>query len=127
MKYDQRLLKILFVEDEDALRQPVAKMLRNAGFQVLEAASGCDATDLLHANGDQIDAVLLDVTIPGRSSQEVVAEAARVRPDLKVILTSAYSEETAVAGMRAALIRRFIRKPFRISDLVETLRQVLSS
>jgi len=127
LKYDQRLLKILFVEDEDALRQPVAKMLRNAGFQVLEAASGCDATDLLHANGDQIDAVLLDVTIPGRSSQEVVAEAARVRPDLKVILTSAYSEETAVAGMRAALIRRFIRKPFRISDLVETLRQVLSS
>ena len=118
---------VLVVEDEDSLRQPVAKMLRKKGFEVLEAADGAAAIDLLHANEGKIDLILLDMTIPGASSQEVVAEAAQARPDSKVILTSAYSEEIAMATMNAPPVRSFIRKPFQFGDLVQTLRNVLSS
>jgi DNA-binding response OmpR family regulator len=117
---------VLIVEDEDPLRKAVAKMLRKKGFEVLEAADGSTAIDLLHANSDRIDAVLLDISLPGRSSQEVVAEASQVRPDLKVILTSAYSEEMVRATISSPLIRRFIRKPFKLDDLLRAFRHVLS-
>jgi two-component system, cell cycle sensor histidine kinase and response regulator CckA len=118
---------VLVVEDEDPLRQAVAQMLRKRGFEVLEAANGSTAIDLLRANSDKIDAILLDMTIPGRSSQEVVAEASQVRPDSKVILTSAYSEEMVMATMSSPLIHGFIRKPFKFEDLLQTFQNVLSS
>jgi two-component system cell cycle sensor histidine kinase/response regulator CckA len=118
---------ILLVEDEDPLRKAVAKMLRKKGFEVFDAANGSNAIDLLRANGTRIDAILLDMTIPGRSSREVIAEAEQARPDLKVILTSAYSEEMVMATMSSPLIRGFIRKPFQLGDLLQTFRNVLSS
>jgi two-component system cell cycle sensor histidine kinase/response regulator CckA len=118
---------VLIVEDEDALRLPVAKMLRNAGFQVVEAADGSSAIDLLRAAVDKIDLILLDITIPGASSAEVVAEAARTRPDIRVILTSAYSQEMLTAPLSASQVRAFIRKPFQFGDLVTTLRRAASA
>ena len=117
---------VLVVEDEDPLREAVAKMLRKSGFEVLEAANGTAAIDLLRANGTGIDIILLDMTMPGPSSHEVVAEAAQTRHDVKVILTSAYTEELA-ANMWSPQIRGFLRKPFRHEDLVETLGSILSS
>jgi len=118
---------VLVVEDEDPLRQAIAKMLRKRGFEVLEAANGSTAIDLLRAHSERVDTILLDMTIPGHSSGEVLDEASRARPDLKVILTSAYSEETVMATMSSPLIRRFIRKPFHLGDLLQTFRSVLSS
>jgi signal transduction histidine kinase/ligand-binding sensor domain-containing protein/CheY-like chemotaxis protein len=118
---------LLVVEDEDFLRQAVAKMLRKAGFEVLEAADGCSAIDLLRANGRKIDLMLLDMTIPGASSQDVVAEAAKARPDTRVVLTSAYSREMIAGAMNGPQIRGFIRKPYQLGDLVQTLRKVSSS
>ena len=118
---------VLVVEDEDNLRQPIVKMLRKSGFEVLEAADGTSAIDLLRANGARIDAVLLDMTIPGASSREVVEAAANVRPNIKVILTSAYSQEMIEGSMRAPQIRSFIRKPFQLGELLKMLRSSLSS
>ena len=118
---------VLVVEDEGNLRQPIVKMLRKSGFEVLEAADGTSAIDLLRANGARIDAVLLDMTIPGASSREVVEAAANVRPNIKVILTSAYSQEMIEGSMRAPQIRSFIRKPFQFGELLKMLRSSLSS
>jgi PAS domain S-box-containing protein len=118
---------VLVVEDEDALRQPVVSMLRIAGFTVLEARDGATAIDLLRANGGKIDVILLDMTIPGASSHEVVAEATRVRPDIRVILTSAYSQEMLKPPVEASQIHGFIRKPYQLGDLVNTLRKAASA
>jgi nitrogen-specific signal transduction histidine kinase len=118
----------LVVEDEEHLRLAVVRMLGKSGFEVFEAASGSAAVDLLRSRGDEIDLILLDLTIPGRSSEEVVAEAALARRNnIKVILTSAYSEEMARPLMDDPLVRGFIRKPFRFGDLVQTLQSVLFS
>jgi DNA-binding NarL/FixJ family response regulator len=102
-------------------------MLRAIGAEVLEAANASAAIDLVRTKANQINVILLDLSIPGPPSQEVLAEAAQSRPDLKVILTSAYSEEMASASMGSPIIRSFIRKPFPLEDLVQTLRNVLSS
>jgi PAS domain S-box-containing protein len=118
---------VLVVEDESDLRQPIVRMLRKSGFEVLEAADGTSAIELLRANGARIDAVLLDMTIPGASSSEVVKAAANVRPNINVILTSAYSQEMIEGSIRAPQIRGFIRKPFQLGELLKMLRSSLSS
>ena len=75
---------------------------------------------------NKIDLILLDLTIPGASSREVVAEAARVRPDIRVILTSAYSQEMTKSTVSAPQVHSFIRKPFQLVDLVKTLQNALA-
>jgi nitrogen-specific signal transduction histidine kinase/CheY-like chemotaxis protein len=118
---------VLVVEDEHILRKAVAKILRKNGFEVLEAADGSSAIELLRSNCWRIDVILLDMTIPGATSREVVAEAADVRPDTKVVLTSAYTREMVMDSACAPQIRGFIRKPFQLADLVKTLRNSLLS
>jgi CheY-like chemotaxis protein len=118
---------VLVVEDEDVLRQAAAKLLRMNDFQVIEAANGSVAIDVIRARGSRIDLILLDMTIPGSSSDEVVAEYAKARSDAKVILTSAYSEEVARRAVSGPQVRGFIRKPFQLGLLVKTLRDALSS
>ena len=58
---------ILVVEDEEVLRGAVSKALRKRGYSVLDAGDGSAAIDLFHAHKDEIDAILLDVTLPGKS------------------------------------------------------------
>jgi DNA-binding NtrC family response regulator len=122
-----QICALLVVEDEEYLRQAIVKMLRKTGFQVFEAADGTSAIDLLRAHGAGIEAILLDMTLPGPSSREIVAEAANVKPDIRVILTSAYSQEMIEGSVSAPQIRSFIRKPFQFEDLLKTLRNSLAS
>jgi len=65
------------------------------------------------------------MTIPGAPSSEVVAAAGKVRPDIKVVLTSAYSQEMIAGAMNAPQISGFIRKPFQLGDLVKKLQNIL--
>jgi len=122
-----RLATILVVEDEALLREAVSKLLRKKGFSVLEASDGSAAIDLIRARADEIDMVLLDVTLPGASSREILEQVGRVRSGIKVILTSAYSRE-AVSDMFTGLpVARFIRKPFQFTELVSLLQDALSA
>src|SRR5262249_46810574 len=117
---------VLVVEDEDPLRQAIVKMLRKTGLEVFEAADGASAIARLRADGDKVDVMLLDRTIPGASPHEVVAEAAKAKPNIAVILTSAYSQEMIAGEMSSLQIRSFIRKPFQFGDLLNALRNALS-
>jgi CheY-like chemotaxis protein len=117
---------LLVVEDEDHLRRAVVKLLRKTGFEVFEAADGFSAIELLRAEGDKIDAILLDATVPGASSRQIVAEAANAWPGIRVVLTSAYSREAIADEFAAPQIRSFIRKPFLFADLLKTLHSSLS-
>jgi PAS domain S-box-containing protein len=114
----------LVVEDEDALRCAAAKMLRKSGLSVIEAADGTAAIAAIRGDS-AIDVLILDITIPGVPSREVLAEAKRLRPAMRVIVTSAYGEEFAATSLQAD-VERFIRKPYSLRDLVGLVRQTLS-
>jgi PAS domain S-box-containing protein len=115
----------LVVEDEDALRFAISKLLHKNGFDVIEAPDGSYALELLRERND-IDVMLLDLTLPGASSRDVFNEAQRIRPDLKVVVTSAYGRETVDSFFDGARIERFIRKPFEFADLIGLLQNALS-
>ena len=93
----------------------------------MEAIDGSSALELVRAHKDEIEVMLLDVTLPGVSSRDVFEEARHMRPDLKVILTSAYSPETVNASFAGLAIEGFIRKPFQMVDLVGLLEDALSA
>jgi two-component system cell cycle sensor histidine kinase/response regulator CckA len=118
---------VLVVEDEEPLRLAVSTILLRKGFSVIQAPDGSTAIDLIRAHKGGIDVILLDMTIPGASSREVLAEAARVRPDVKIIVTSAYSQEMVTRSLDAPQIQGFIRKPFLLSDLVRLFSDTMPS
>jgi two-component system cell cycle sensor histidine kinase/response regulator CckA len=120
----RRDASILIVEDESLLREAVAKMLTRRGFRVIECGDGASAVETLGKVGPSLDLVLLDVSLPGAPSSEVFAEALRVAPGIQVIATSAYSENEAAATLKG--LRHFIRKPYRLTDLLDLIRRTLA-
>jgi PAS domain S-box-containing protein len=114
---------VLVIDDEEALRLAVAKMLRRRGFSVLEAGDGRTGLVLFRSHADQIDAVILDVTLPGLSGRDVLEELRKAQPAVKVILTSAYGEERTLAAVGGERSLPYIRKPYRLSDLINLIRK----
>jgi two-component system cell cycle sensor histidine kinase/response regulator CckA len=113
---------VLLVEDEEPLRLAVSKMLRKEKFFVIEAADGTTGASLFLANERQIDVVLLDLTLPGMSGQNVLEELQRIRPDVRVILTTAYSQDVAYSSIGKQHPWSYVRKPYRFSEVVTLLR-----
>jgi len=100
-------------------------MLRNKGFTVIEAADGKTGVDLFRASAREIDVVLLDLTLPGMAGQEVLSELRRVQPNVKVIVTSAYSQERAQTTLGGQQPWLYIRKPYHLNELTGLLRNYL--
>jgi PAS domain S-box-containing protein len=117
-----RVTTVLIVEDEAHLRQAVSKMLGKTGLVVIEAADGETALDAIRTR-HPIDVMVLDITIPGASSREVFEEALRLRAEMRVIVTSAYSENVATVSLRGP-VRHFLRKPYRLTDLAGLIQTV---
>ena len=111
---------VLVIEDEDVLRQAVATILRKRGLHVIEAGDGATGTELFRNNQTMIDAILLDMTLPIVTGPEVFEAICHVRPDVKVILTSAYGPDS-FGGKQTPWA--YIRKPYRTSELIELLRR----
>jgi PAS domain S-box-containing protein len=118
-------ITVLLVEDEDLLRKALSMMLSKQGFSVIEARDGSGALDVIRGQHDPIHVLLLDITLPGAPSREVLKEARRVRPGMRVIATSAYAADVTAQSLQGAT-ERFIRKPYKISDLVDSIQDVLS-
>jgi DNA-binding NtrC family response regulator len=79
--------------------------------------------DAIRSQRNRIDLVVLDITLPGASSREVFEEGLRLRPEVPVIVTSAYSADVAAVRLQAPL-RYFLRKPYRMADLEALIQTV---
>ncbi len=118
---------VLVVEDDDTLRRAVSRMLRNKGFSVIEAIDGLAAVNLFQAREREINLVLLDTSLPGMGGPEVLQELRRIRPRIKVIVTSAYSQEATLRTVGGEQSPVFIRKPYELDDLWNLIRASFQS
>ena len=118
---------LLVADDEASVRTVAMMMLQRQGYRVLSAADGQDAVAVFQAHALEIDAVLLDMTMPHLSGEEAFREMRRIRPDVKVILTSGYNEQEATHRFAGKGLAAFIQKPFELSRLLGTVRDVLKS
>ena len=118
---------VLVVEDEEALRLAVVKVLGKNGFHVLAAETGESAIELFRSHARSVDMILLDLNLPGVPGAEVLVEVRRIRPNVKVVITTGYDPQLIGAGhiWGGKQPSGFIRKPYRLSELVRMIRELL--
>jgi PAS domain S-box-containing protein len=120
--------RILLVEDEHAVRSVTRRLLEKMGYVVQEAVDGPQALQSWRDSAGHIDLLLTDIVMPGGLNGRELAEQFRgEQPDLRIILTSGYSEE--FAGKDTAFMRRnrarFLQKPFAPRALLQAVRECL--
>lgn len=114
------------MEDDAHLRKVVRQVLSEAGYQVLEAANGEQAYQLCDSHGGPIHALLTDVVMPGINGRRLSEVLVALRPKLKVLFMSGYSDDIILRhGIRQGSAA-FIRKPFNGDSLTSTLRELLT-
>ena len=116
------MTRVLVVEDEDSISDPLSYMLRKEGFEVAIAATGPDALDQFERNG--ADLVLLDLMLPGLPGTEVCRQL-RAKSSVPVIMVTAKdSEIDKVVGLEIGA-DDYVTKPYSTRELVARIRAVL--
>ena len=120
----QRKPTILLVEDHFITRWSAAEYLRRVGFKVIEAVDVTEAMGVINS-GVTVDAVLSDVHMPGDEDGYALARwLAKHRPNVPVVLTSSAPRDPEAP--KDGSLRRFVPKPYELSNLEQLLRQMLS-
>ena len=115
---------ILVVEDADEIRKLVCGMLGLQGYNCLSAADGVDALRLIEGGASPLHLMLTDMVMPGMTGTELARHASRLRPDLRILLMSGFSDDPLVRTFeRAPAV--FIPKPFTAAALCAKVRQAL--
>ncbi len=116
---------ILVVEDNPDVRRLVLRQLRDLGYEVIEAANGPQALQILDG-GASIDLLFTDVVMPGGMTGRQLAEAAKTRrPDLKTLFTSGYTEDSILRLGKLDPGVRLLSKPYRKHELATRIRETL--
>jgi signal transduction histidine kinase/CheY-like chemotaxis protein len=117
---------ILLVEDDPALREMAGTLLRRLGYTVLTAGNGVEALSLRHerSNG-HIDLLFTDVVMPHMSGKELADRVRALYPQMKILFTSAYTENAIVHQGVLDKGVALLQKPFTPSALAHKLREVL--
>jgi PAS domain S-box-containing protein len=117
---------VLVVDDEAVVRRVGVTVLRQYGYEVLEAADGAAAVELYAREGHRIDLVVLDLTMPVMSGQDAFREIRTLDPQARVLFVSGYaSEQLGEEEIRATA--GFLKKPYRPQELVQMVRDALES
>jgi CheY-like chemotaxis protein len=120
-------LRVLVIDDEDHVRRAVHDMLDTRGMTILDAHSGEQGITIFRAEHRTIDLVILDLTMPGLSGAQTLEVLRTIDPDVRIVLTSGYSE-TRVEELVAETERtRFVRKPMSMMNLGTAIAALLSS
>ena len=118
---------VLLVEDEAGLRQLLERVLARSGFTVLVAGDAVAAEKLLRSHPDPIHLLITDVILPGVRGTELAETAQRMRPQLRVLLISGYSDEAIAEAGHPTAHRAFLGKPFSLEVLQRQVRDLLDS
>jgi len=118
---------VLLVEDEPAVRSVSSRVLREAGYTVLEAFHGPQALDLVMRHPGPIDVLVTDVIMPQMSGRELAEQLVVLRPGLKVLYVSGYTDDSILHHGVLEPGVFFLEKPFTPEAILRKLRQVLAA
>ncbi len=116
---------ILVVEDEPALRGLLEEVLEEQGYRVSMATNGGEALLMIESNGLRPDLLVTDVVMPVMTGPELAKRLLQLRPGLKVLYMSGYTDDTVSRQGDLRLGAGFIEKPFSVTVLTQTVRRVL--
>ncbi|HEY4031914.1 MAG TPA: ATP-binding protein [Caulobacteraceae bacterium] len=119
--------RILFVEDEDAVRGVAARLLRARGYEVIEACDGEEALELAELHAGQIDLLISDVIMPGLDGPTMLKKARKYLGDAPVMFISGYAEAEFSDLLEGETGITFLPKPLDIKILAEKVKQQLAA
>ncbi|MDX2204711.1 MAG: response regulator [Hyphomicrobiaceae bacterium] len=117
--------RVLLVEDEDAVRNFAARALSRQGYDVLEAASGLEALEVMEREQGRIDLVVSDVIMPEMDGPTMLKEMRKTRPDLKIIFVSGYSDDAFKKSLDENEVYSFLPKPFTLPQIAAKVKEQL--
>jgi two-component system, cell cycle sensor histidine kinase and response regulator CckA len=113
---------VLVVDDEDALRAAIRRLLENQGYQVIEAPNGAMALELLEDGAaSEVSLVLTDLRMPVMDGRQLAAALARRHPSLPIVFMSGFTAQLMDLRLVSPHLT-FLPKPFRDRDLLATVR-----
>jgi signal transduction histidine kinase/FixJ family two-component response regulator len=118
---------VLVVEDEQAVRELVKRILASAGYTVLTAATGSEALLVCESYPNIIHLVLTDVVMPQMGGKALAVRLATMRPGIKILYMSGYTDDAIVHHGTLDPGTQFIGKPFNAADLTKKVREVLDT
>ena len=117
---------VLVVDDEEHVRRVASRVLRRLGFEVLTAEDGREALAIYRSHQDEIVLVLLDMMMPRMGGERTFTELRRIDADVRVLLTSGYNEQDAVARFVGRGLAGFIQKPYPKGELERAVKEALA-
>jgi two-component system, cell cycle sensor histidine kinase and response regulator CckA len=117
---------VLVSEDENEIRELISMLFNVEGYTVLQASDGQTALDLVREHKDSILLLVTDLGLPKLGGLELIKEARRIIPSLKVIAASGFGHANVRAELRNVGVEEFFPKPFLPLDLLETAKRLLA-
>jgi len=114
----------LLVDDEETVRAIGCEMLREIGFDVLTASDGREAMEIFKQSRSNISVVILDLTMPHMDGEQCFRELRMIDPNVKVIMSSGFSENEVTQKFAGKGLAGFIQKPYKLSELAGALRSI---
>ncbi len=116
---------VLVVDDEEIVLDLCRTMLERIGCKVLCALTGEDALEIFRRHAQEIDCVILDMTLPGMDGAAVFDDLRRIRSDVKVIISSGYTEQEVSRSFPDKIPGAFMKKPYEFQSLRNVLQRML--
>jgi two-component system, cell cycle sensor histidine kinase and response regulator CckA len=117
--------RVLLVEDEDAVRNFAARALSRQGYEVLEAATGVEALEVMEREKGRVDIVVSDVVMPEMDGPTLLKELRKTKPDLKIIFVSGYPDDAFKKTLDENEAYAFLAKPFTLPQLAAKVKEQL--
>jgi two-component system cell cycle sensor histidine kinase/response regulator CckA len=116
---------ILLIDDELIVREMWSDFLKTLGYRVITAQDGKEGVAIVEQNRDGIDLVILDLIMPRLGGRETLEKIREIKPDVKVIITSGYSEYERARDLFGEKTIGFIPKPSQLREISEKVREAL--
>ena len=116
---------ILIVDDEPDILEIGKEMLEALGYRVYAASNGSQAIDIYKNNIHRIQLIILDMIMPDMNGEQTYAQLIKIDPDVKVLLSSGFSQNDQAARILEKGCNGFIQKPFKIQLLSQTIRKII--
>jgi PAS domain S-box-containing protein len=119
--------RVLVVDDEPSIVKATSEMLRRLGYRVTTATGGPEGWSIFQLAPQALDLVITDAVMPEMTGMELAQKLLEVRPEIPIILFTAYGESVSPEELKATGIREFLIKPCSKQELAETVRRLLDS
>ncbi|MGD2185722.1 MAG: response regulator [Desulfobacterales bacterium] len=116
---------ILFVDDDELVLEVGSKMIQRLDYEVLVARNGQEAIEVFEKNKDTVDAVILDMRMPGMNGATVHDHLRKIKSDAKILLASGYLENRRAQDIIQHRYNDFIQKPFHFEQLTQKIEGIM--